>query len=339
MDKIRIGHIGTKHDHSKDKIECVSKFPDIFEVVGVVEEDPEQCERIKKIPSYNKYPILTEEQLFNAGCDCIMVEGHEYDLPYVAKRCVENGIAVHIDKPAGKNLNVFRDTLKIAKTKNLPVQMAYMYRYNPAIMECMEFIKQGKLGEIHSVTATMNTCHPKEKRQWLEQFDAGTMFFLGCHMIDLVYKIQGTPDKITSYIKSSGIDGVNAKDLCTAVFEYKNGTSVIQSNSCEVNGYGRRQLVVCGTEGTYEIRPIERPIGAFYTSAKEAETFEDRHTVRNIATVPTPERYDRMMLDFASFVRGEKENPYSYEYELQLQKIILATCGYDVDYSKIPEIL
>lgn len=40
MDKIRIGHIGTKHDHSKDKIECVSKFPDIFEVVGVVEEAP-----------------------------------------------------------------------------------------------------------------------------------------------------------------------------------------------------------------------------------------------------------------------------------------------------------
>lgn len=100
MRKLRIGHIGTKHDHSQDKMDCIRKFPELFEVVGVVEDDPMQREIIKSNPTYYDYPMLTEEQLFNAGCDCIMVEGFELDLPYVAKRCVEQGIAVHIDKPA-----------------------------------------------------------------------------------------------------------------------------------------------------------------------------------------------------------------------------------------------
>lgn len=338
MKKLRIGHIGTKHDHSQDKLDCVRKFPDIFEVVGVVEEDPVQREMIRNNPTYSDYPIMTEEELFEAGCDCIMVEGFEYDIPYVAKRCVEHGIAVHIDKPAGRDLDVFRDTLKLAKAKHIPVQMAYMYRYNPAVMECMEYIKEGRLGEIHSVTAVMNTGHSKEKREWLGNFDAGNMFFLGCHMVDLIYQLQGVPEKITPYLKSSGFDGVHTLDLGTAIFEYKNGTSIVQANACEVNGYGRRQLVVCGSKGTYEIRPLEKPIGAIYASEDFAEPFEDRHAVRNIATVPTVERYDRMMLDFAAMVRDGKENPYTYEYELQLQKLVLAACGYDVDY-KTQEIL
>ncbi|GHU81130.1 hypothetical protein AGMMS49992_34310 [Clostridia bacterium] len=34
-----------------------------------------------------------------------------------------------------------------------------------------------------------------------------------------------------------------------------------------------------------------------------------------------------MMLDFAAFIRGEKRNPYDYEYEYQLHKLVLAACG------------
>lgn len=332
MKKIRIGHIGTKHDHSQDKINCVSKFPELFEVVGIVEEDEEQLARIKENPAYNRYPIMTEEQLLNAGCDCIMVEGFELDLPYVAKRCVEQGIAVHVDKPAGLDLQVFEDTLRLAKKSNIPVQMAYMYRYNPAYQDCLRLIKEGRLGDIHSISAIMNTGHPDEKRKWLKNFEAGSMFFLGCHMVDFVYNVQGTPDKITTYSKSSNIRDVDAKDLNTVIFEYPSGLSIIQSNSCEVNGFGRRELVVCGSEGTYEIHPLERPIGVKFTERSYAEPFFDKHTSRNIQTVPIECRYDEMMLDFAKMVRGEKANPYSYEYELQLQKLVLASCGQDIDY-------
>lgn len=332
MKKVRIGQIGTKHDHAKGHMDCIRKFPDVFELVGVVEDDPVQRKIAQLDPSFAECPFLTQEQLFAAECDAVMVEGFELDLPYVAKQCVEKGLHVHMDKPAGDNLEVFEQTLRIAKQKGLTVQMGYMYRYNPAFRECMEMIREGRLGEIHSVTAIMNTGHPLEKRDWLLNFDAGILFFLGCHMIDFVYQIQGVPQKITPYLKSSAIEGSEAIDLATVIFEYDRGTSIIQSNSCEINGFGRRQLVVCGTKGTYEIHPMERPTKAKVTELSYADTFHDCHVMRDFGNTPDSSRYDKMMLDFASFVRGEKQNPYSYEYELQLQKLVLASCGYDVDY-------
>ena len=44
------------------------------------------------------------------------------------------------------------------------------------------------------------------------------------------------------------------------------------------------------------------------------------------------------MLDFVAMVRGEKENPYTYEYELEVQKLVLAACGYDIDYKSYEKI-
>lgn len=332
MDRIRVGHIGTHHDHSTGKMDCVRKFPDVFEVVGIVEEDLDWKYRIQDLPSYRDIPFMTEEELFNRGVDCVLVEGFEYDLPRVAKRCVENGAAVHIDKPAGRDLRAFEDTLRIAKKKNLPVQMAYMYRYNPAVRDCLKRVRNGELGDILNVTAIMNTGHSSAKRQWLAQFDqGGIMFFLGCHMVDLVHQVQGVPDSITPFLRSSGLDGTTAVDQATAIFSYPAGTSIVQANACEINGYGRRQLVVCGSRGTYEIRPLESPIRVMYTDRSFANCFEDRHTVPEIPTVPKDARYDEMMMDFAAMIRGEKENPFSYEYELINQRMILAACGEKVD--------
>ena len=56
MEKIRIGHVGTLHDHSAGKLACVKKFPDVFEVVGIVPEDDARWEHIKTQPAYRGIP-------------------------------------------------------------------------------------------------------------------------------------------------------------------------------------------------------------------------------------------------------------------------------------------
>lgn len=325
--KIRIGHVGTLHDHSLGKLNCVGKYPDIFEVIGIVEENPERRRLLETEYPYSRYSFMSEEELLNRGCDAVLVEGDEYDLPYVAKRFLEKGIAVHMDKPAGGDIKVLEAALKTAKKRSLPVQVAYMYRYNPAVKKCMQMIKDGQLGEIMNVTAVMNTGHPLEKQQWLHRFQGGIMFFLGCHMVDLIYGIQGLPNKVTPFLHESNIRGISAVNQATAVLEYDAGISVAQANSCEINGYGRRQLVVCGTKGTLEIRPLERKPQVLFTDIQNAEPFGDRHTEFGFPEIADSCRYDDMMMDFAQMVRGEIENPYAYEYELQVQKLILACCG------------
>jgi hypothetical protein len=41
-----------------------------------------------------------------------------------------------------------------------------------------------------------------------------------------------------------------------------------------------------------------------------------------------------MMASFAAMVRGEKENPYAYDYELELYKMVLQCCGGEADVSE-----
>jgi len=97
--------------------------------------------------------------------------------------------------------------------------------------------------------------------------------------------------------------------------------------------------VVCGTEGTYEIEPLEAPTHAYFIPKAASATFADRRVEVELPPFDPKCRYDDMMLDFAKFIRKEKTNPYSYTYELTLHKLLMYCCGHsDVDWNCITEI-
>jgi hypothetical protein len=54
----------------------------------------------------------------------------------------------------------------------------------------------------------MNCSHPVKVRQWLADLPGGMMFYLGCHLVDLIYRIQGKPERVIPLNKCSGVDGV-----------------------------------------------------------------------------------------------------------------------------------
>ena len=131
------------------------------------------------------------------------------------------------------------------------------------------------------------------------------------------------------------MDDVTAEDFGMVVFEYENGVSFAKTSAAETGGFMRRQLVVCGENGTREIKPIESYVKGtsdietlYFDSGKNASWTEKAN-----AQISAPfDRYDTMMRHFAEYVTGERENPYTYEYEAQLHKIVLAACGETIDY-------
>jgi predicted dehydrogenase len=328
MKKIRIGHLGTYHDHSTGMLDTIKKHPDIFEIVGYVPESEERCNAVRNQDCYRDIPVMTEAELFSSGCDAVEAEGYELDLVRQARKCIDRGIHVHIDKPAGADVEEFAALLREAKTKGLTVQMSYMYRYNPSIKEALRRARAGELGQVYEVDALMNTHHTPEKREWMKPFPGGIMFFLGCHMIDLVYLFKGMPDEVIPLNRCSGMDGVTAVDQGCAMLGYSDGVSIARATSTEVGGYGRRQLVICGSRATYEIEPLENPTRTFYTDVSYSAAYANR---RRELEFPDFGRYDKMMLEFAACVRGERVNPFTYEYELNVHKLVMKACGADVD--------
>ena len=329
MKKVRIAQVGTGHDHAPATFNSIMAHPEVFDMVGAAEPNPE---RVKNL--YSKAPHYTVEELLAMDdLDAVAIETEESLSTEYAQLFADKGVAVHMDKPGAQNLESFTKLIETVKAKKLPFQMGYMYRYNPMIREALDMAKSGKLGEIFSVETQMSVCHAPSKRAWLGQFKGGMLYYLGCHLIDLVYQIQGEPEEIIPMNMSTGIDCGGAEDYGFAILKYKNGVSFVKSCATEYGGYGRRQIVICGSLGTIEIKPTEINMSLpgqcirtteHITLAKDApQPFADCSTAHEIIV----DRYDNMMLSFARNVLGEEEMLCSPDYELALFKLILKCCG------------
>lgn len=330
MSKIRVVQVGTEHDHAAGAATALKGLPETFVMEGIIEEKPELRKRAEKIRDFDGIPYITWEEAFAKRPDAFIIETGEFELVPNATRALEAGYHVHLDKPGSENCDEFHRMCKMAEEKNLVLSFGYMYRHNPAVLYARQLFKEGKLGEIISVEAQMNICYTAPaKRKWLGQFKGGMMYFLGCHIIDLVATFCGFPDEVIPLNSRTMLNGVDSVDYGFAVYRYKHGVSFAKTNATEINGTNRRQLVITGSLGTIEIRPIEE---------KNEEGFDDTYakvTLNN--DIPWGDnsikmkfephkRYDRMFLYFAKYIRREEKNPYSYEYEAKLHDLIVESC-------------
>lgn len=330
MRRIRIAQIGTsQHSHGGSIIRSLLRQSDLFEVVGYALPEKEREKFPERMADFGDLREMTVEEILNdAFIEAVAVETEEIYLTKYAQMAASAGKHIHMEKPGSQDLAAFEAMIETVRRNGTVFHTGYMYRYNPFVQELLAQIDRGELGEIVSVEAQMNCYHPTFIRQWLENFKGGMMFFLGCHLIDLIFRIQGMPEKVHPFNRCSGFDGVTSEDYGMAVLEYKNGVSVAMANANQKGGYARRELVVTGSKKTVSLCPLEmhhEDGGQFTTWAEYSDkAWADRGTHWDSAP---EDRYDGMMAGFAAMVRGEKENPYTLDYELELYKLVLKCCG------------
>ena len=324
---IRIGQIGIGHNHGAAKMKAVRKFPELFQVIGYAEENERWVEKRGELDAYAGLPRLTVDEVI-AQSDAILIETDVWNLTEIAQKCIDAGKHIHMDKPASGTLAQYKHLLDTAEEKKLVVQLGYMYRYNPAVLKCLELIRTGELGEVLSINAEMSTDHPEHYRRWLQNFGGGIMYILGSHRIDLIVYILGKPEKVYAFLKHSQLDGIDFADNDLAVLEYEKALGRVFVSSVEVNGYGRRQLVVAGSKGTVNICPIEGPVTMTWSDKNIADkTYADRKVTVPVKDVPGDCRYDDMMQDFYAYIQGTRENPFTYAHEYAVQEVLDEVVG------------
>lgn len=331
MQRIKIAHIGTNgYSHANQVFRSIAKQTDIFDLVGYVLPENERELYPKKCEIFNGYTELTLDEVLNdPEITAVSVETDEIHLTKYALLAAKHGKHIHMEKPGGRELPDFEKLIDTVKKNNTVFHIGYMYRYNPYVIDALERVKKGELGEIVSVEAQMSCYHPAKTRDWLNTFDGGMMFYLGCHLVDLVLQFCGKPDRILPFNKRSMTEGVDSPDFSMALFEYKNGVSFIKTTACEIGGYNRRQFVITGTEGTIELKPFEmvngKEINGLYTCRTEYHT-KAFHSESKSDVSPIYDRYDSMIAAFGRMCAGEINNPYTYDYELELYKTLLKCC-------------
>jgi predicted dehydrogenase len=318
---IKIGQIGVGHAHAS-KLSVYRESPD-YEVVGIVESDPELRERAMSQAIYRDLRWMTQEQLLNIPTlQAVLVETQVRHLLDTAEACVKAGKHIHLDKPAGDSIPQFTRILEIAEQQKLLVQMGYMYRYNPAVVLLREFLRQGWLGDIFEVHTVMSKVVSDQDRRSLAEFRGGMMFELGCHVLDLVVGILGEPAQVHSHSQHASAIQDGLADNTLAVLTYPRALATVKSSAMEVDGGARRHLVVCGTEGTFHIQPLDNPTARVSLSSAHGKYKKGI----NELTFPKYVRYVEDAADMARILRGEKPSDFSYQHDLAVQRTLLKAC-------------
>lgn len=325
-EKIKIGQIGTGHAHASGVFSQLKQVTEDFDLVGIVENDPERRKAIGE--SYQGVKLISEEQLLNTrGLKAVVVETEVQDLLPTARRCVEAGMNIHLDKPAGENLIDFKKLLDEVRRRKLHLQMGYIYRYHTAFQFCYQAVADGWLGDVFELHAVMSKKVGDSSRKYLSRFSGGSMFEIGCHVIDAMVRVLGKPMKTTPHARKTHSDRDPLVDNQLAVFDYPDAIASIRSSLVEYDGGQRRQFTVCGEYGTFDLRPLggqnfrlalERPKGKYKTGYQDV-------------TVPkSPGIFMSAFRDMAAILRGEKDNDYSLSHELAVHETILRASGYSV---------
>lgn len=318
---IRVGQIGTKHAHASGKMATFRKFPEVFDVVGVVEPDDIQWGLVSSQPAYKGLKRVSEDELLgHDGLQAVAVETEIEQLLDTAERCVNRGVHIHLDKPAGTSLTQFRRICTAADQKGVAIQLGYMFRSNPAFRFLFTAVRDGWLGDVFQVHCEMSKKVGDSTRPALAKYPGGAMFELGCHLIDAVVTVLGKPQAVRPFLRNSRPDFDQLHDNCLAVFEYAAATATIRSSVCEIDGGRRRQFVVCGTKGSIVIQPLEPHR---LTLTLESDTGSYKRGTRNIELPASTGRYDGDLLHLADVIRGKTKAEYETRHDLIVQQAIL----------------
>lgn len=333
--RIRIAQIGVCHEHAEGKMRALRALPEVFEVVGVVDDRAANAASARlagdDLAAYAGLPRLSEaEALALPDLDAVLVETPNADLVPTALRCLERGLPMHLDKPAGWDLAAFDRLLAGCDARGLPFQMGFMFRANPAFRFCLQAVREGWIGEVVSIQADMSHDYGGEAYQrYLGAMDGGIMLNLGCHLIDAVVEMLGRPQRVIPLTLSTPDVAAGIRNNCLATLVYPHAIATVQACSRKAGGLDGRRLTLCGTNGTIDLCPLERFDGeplALQLTLREARGGH-RAGRQGIDLGVRRDRYREHLLEFAGMVRARARGRHGSAHDRLVHEVTLAASG------------
>lgn len=321
---VRAAVYGVGHAHAMGKVEALRKLPE-FELVGVCEPDPGIPRTHKALDGVR---WLSEKEVLGDSIEFIAVESRVQQNLLYARRAIDAGKFVHLDKAPGDDLAKFRELLAEATRKKLVVQMGYQWRYQPAMEAAIEAARKGWLGRVQHFRAVIDKPMSAKDRIQLAAFRGGMMFELGCHLIDRATALFGRPKKVTGHLWHHGAFDDSLADNTLGILEYDHAIAEIYVGATNPFGGEYRTIEITGTNGLMSVRPfgpyrmvshLKDAVGSFPAGFKEHVFPPD----------PLP-GYAPDMLEMARVIREGARPTYSAEHDLMTHEVLLRVCGYDV---------
>ena len=201
---IKVGVIGAGH---LGKIHLNILSSSNFDLIGFHDTDLSNSE---KLASEKGYKFFKEIDSLIDSIDAAVIVSPTTTHFEIAKKCIENGKHIFVEKPLTTNSKEARVINTLAENKKIIGQVGFVERYNEAFISCREFIDKPKFIESHR----LSDFNPRGT-------DVSVIMDLMIHDIDIILNINKSKVK---KIDASGVSIISSTpDIANARIEFENG--------------------------------------------------------------------------------------------------------------------
>ena len=197
---VGVGYFGYHH------VRILSSLDNV-KLVGVVDKDFNRAQYIGQKFNLNYY---TDSSSLWDKVDAISIAVNTSDHFAVASEFLKRGIAVLVEKPMTSCLDEADELVELAEKKHLPLQVGYLERFNPAVIEAMKrvdsprFIETDRIGSFAA-----------------RSLDIDVILDLMIHDIDIALSVAQSD---VADVRAVGVPVLTSKiDLANARLEFQSG--------------------------------------------------------------------------------------------------------------------
>ncbi|MBQ7868242.1 MAG: Gfo/Idh/MocA family oxidoreductase [Clostridia bacterium] len=250
--KIRLGIIGVGNmgsGHARNVLN--GSCPD-FELTAVADINHERLEWCKKELLGDYQCFDTAEEMLESGLiDACIVAVPHYDHTRYAIECMQSGIHVMVEKPAGvyteqvKEMNAEAD-----RHPKVVFGMMFNQRTNCLYRKMRELVQSGKYGQIRRTNWIITDWYRPQayydSGDWRATWsgEGGGVLLNQCpHQLDLWQWICGMPKKVYAHMHFGLWHDIEVEDDVTTYVQYENGaTGVFVTTTGDAHGTNRFEI-------------------------------------------------------------------------------------------------
>ncbi|MCY1663272.1 Gfo/Idh/MocA family oxidoreductase [Chryseobacterium sp. SL1] len=186
-----------------------------FFISAIVERNKEESK--EKYPEAEIYRSV-EEMLENADIELVVVNTPVQTHFDYAKKALEAGKNVVVEKPFTVNVAEAEELAKLAEEKKLFVSVYQNRRFDRDYLQVQKIINEGKLGNIKEVEIRFDRFRTepsgKAHKENPEAIGSGSLHDLGSHLVDQAVQYFGFPEKLFADVFS-----MKGKEFANDYFE------------------------------------------------------------------------------------------------------------------------
>ncbi|MBT3281857.1 MAG: Gfo/Idh/MocA family oxidoreductase [Cryomorphaceae bacterium] len=258
---IKVGVIGAGH---LGKIHLNILSTSNFNLIGFYDTDVSNSE---KLASEKGYQFFKNIDSLIDSIDAAVIVSPTITHFEIAKKCIENGKHIFVEKPLTTNSKEARIINKLAKEKNIIGQVGFVERYNQAFISCREFIDTPKFIESHR----LSDFNPRGT-------DVSVIMDLMIHDIDIILNINKSKVK---KIDASGVSIISSTpDIANARIEFENGC-IANLTSSRISLKKMRKIRVFQKDAYISINFLEKDFQVVKIRDKNTDDNENSLVIKN----------------------------------------------------------